>query len=87
MRTEIYIDSGDEDENKKYFDQLYNQRESIEDEFGQSLEWERLDAKRASRVAIYREGSIDDSTDELQDIHAWGIKNLLQFKKVFGSKA
>lgn len=87
VRTEIYIDSSDVDENKQYFDLLLSQRESIESEFGQTLEWERLDDKRASRVAIYREGSIDSSTEELQDIHAWGINNLLQFKKVFGPRA
>lgn len=87
MRTEVYIDSGDADENKEFFDHLQNQRESIETEFGQPLEWERLDDKRASRVAIYRDGSIENSSDELQDIHAWGIQNLLQFKKVFGPKA
>jgi len=87
VRTEIYIDSGDADENKEYFDLLHSQRESIESEFGQTLEWERLDDKRASRVAIYREGSIDSSTDGLQDIHAWAVQNLLQFKKVFGPRA
>lgn len=87
VRTEIYIDSGDADENKEYFDRLYSQREPIESEFGETLEWEPLDGKRASRVAIYREGSIDSSTDELKDIHAWAVKNLLQFKKVFSPRA
>jgi len=87
VRTEIYIDSGDADENKAFFDRLYADRESIESEFGDSLEWERLDDKRASRIALYRPGSIEDSSEHLQEIHDWGIQNLLQFKKVFGTRA
>ena len=86
VRTEIYIDSGDADENKDFFDRLYDDREAIETEFGAALEWERLDNKRASRVAVYRPGSIEDSSEDLQEIHEWGIENLLRFKKVFGKK-
>ena len=87
VRTEIYVDSGDADENKQFFDRLFEDRETIESEFGVRLEWERLDNKRACRVALYRAGSIEDSSEDLQEIHDWGIRNLLQFKKVFGNKA
>lgn len=87
VRTEIYIDSGDADENKRFFDQLFEQREVIESQYGCPLEWERLDDKRASRVAIYREGSIELADDKLQEIHLWGVKNLLKFKEVFGTRA
>jgi len=86
VRTEIYIDSGDADENKGFFDRLHADRELIESEFGDPLEWERLDSKRACRIAIYRSGSIEDSSEDLQEIHDWGIRNLLQFRKVFGKK-
>ncbi len=34
-------------QNKHYFDRLYSQREQIEREFGDALEWRRLDEKRA----------------------------------------
>ncbi len=80
VRTEIYIDSGDRDENKAFFGRLYADRQSIESTFGCPLEWERLEDKRACRVALYRTGSIEDSDEELQDIHDWGIENLLKFK-------
>ena len=87
IRTEIYIDSGDADANKAYFDSLLNQRDVIEAEFGQPLEWERQDDKRASRVALYREGSIDCSSDELHEFHIWAVENLLKMKDVFGPRA
>jgi hypothetical protein len=86
VRTEVYIDSGDADDNKDFFDRLHADREAIEAEFGAPLEWERLDGKRASRIALYRPGSIEDSSEDLQEIRDWGIRNLLRFKRVFGQK-
>jgi hypothetical protein len=86
VRTEIYVDSGDFDKNKTFFDTLLAEKESIETELGQTVEWERLDNKRACRIAIYRSGSIEDSSEELQKIKEWGIQTLLDLKKVFGKK-
>ena len=85
-RTEIYIDSGDGSVNENCFNKLLENREQIESEFGETLEWERLDGKRACRVALYRDGTIEASSDELQEIRDWAIRSLLQFKKVFGNR-
>lgn len=49
-RVELYIDRQDAVVNKVVFDQLKASMESIEAVFGESLEWERLDNKRASRI-------------------------------------
>ena len=81
-RTELYIDVGDGERNKALFDWLYEQREEIHSKLGKELEWERLDDKRASRIAVYRDGSIQSSEEELIEIKAWHIENLLNFKKV-----
>lgn len=48
--TELYIDRGEQAENKRIYDRLMANREKIEKAFGGSLIWERLDAKRACRV-------------------------------------
>jgi hypothetical protein len=82
--VEVYIDQGEWESNKQIFDQLFNEKEAIEREFGEALEWERLDDKRASRIAIYRPGSIMSDAPALQEIRAWTINQLLKFKKVFG---
>ena len=86
MRAELYIDLGDSGQNKALFDALLGSRETIEREFGEPLQWERLDDRRASRIAIYRQGSIENDTQSLQEIKAWAIDHLLRFKKVFGPK-
>ncbi len=86
VRAEAYIDRGDAHENKSLFDSLHKQRREIERDFEESLDWERLDDRRASRVAIYRDGKIDSSDDTLAAIRAWAIERLLRIKKVLGPK-
>ena len=87
VRTEAYIDNGEASWNKAMFDNLYGRREEIEAAFGEALEWERLDARRASRVAIYRPGSIDDPPQTLEEIKAWSIARLLRFRKELSPRA
>lgn len=81
-RTELYIDMGEASKNKALFDWLYERKEEIHSKLGESLEWERMDEKQASRIAVYRDGSIDVSEEELEEIKAWHIDKLLKFKKV-----
>jgi len=52
-KVELYIDKGIVTENKEIFDHLYKNKENIEGVFGGDLSWERLDNKRASRIAYY----------------------------------
>ncbi len=69
--SELYIDyDRDTGEiNKQIFDALYAQKDEIEKETGK-LEWDRLDAKRASRIRkIFKDGGLTepDKWPELQD--------------------
>ena len=79
-RTEVYIDLGDQEKNKQVFDFLYQNASLIEKEF-QDIVWERLDDKRASRLALYIDGSIESPDSELEEIRSWHIDKLLQLKK------
>ena len=86
VRVELYIDQGNLEDNKRLFDLLHNDKVDIEIQFGNSLDWESLDDKRASRIAIYRKGTIEDSPEEVEEYRKWSISNLLKFKEVFGPR-
>ena len=68
--------------NKALFDKLLACRKEIEDAFGEPLEWERLEGRRASRIANYCRGSIQAPPEELEKIRQWMIDRLLRLKKV-----
>lgn len=70
---ELYIDTGNKDENKVIFDKLFKQKEEIEVKLGE-LSWERLDNKRACRIAKYTNYFNDEEAME------WGINYLKEYK-------
>lgn len=83
VRTEIYIDMGDQNKNKELFDKLFEKKDELEKEFGNVLTWERLDDKRSCRICNYIDGSISADTTQIEEIKNWAIENMLKFKKVF----
>lgn len=84
-RVELYLDS-ETDWNKSIFDQLSLSETEIHSEFESGLNWERMDSKKACRISITREGSIDDDDDALEDLRNWMENHLLKFKQVFQSR-
>lgn len=81
---DLYIDVGDYERNKAVFDSLLQDKEAIEADFGEPLEWRRLDDKRASRIVkLYRDfGSLNEpeTWPTLQDML---IEKMIRFDKVF----
>ena len=85
-RVELYIDRAKE-WNESLFDDLMNQRESLETALGEEeIEWDKLENNIACRIAVTRPGSISDPTETVEDIKIWSIDRLLKFKQVFGPK-
>lgn len=85
FRVELYIDSGDKEKNKQLFDALYMRKFQIQAELESvtgRLEWERIDDKRASRIALYRNGSIMDDADTLSKLREWAVDAMIKFQKV-----
>ena len=85
-RIELYIDNLDQGWNKRLFDHLLERQTDIESELGEPLEWGRLDDRRASRIAVVRQGSIEDDDDTLKEIQDWMVDRLLKFKEVFAPR-
>lgn len=80
-RIEVGIDVGEQERNKELFDTLYSKKDQIESEYGESMIWERLDDRKSSRIALYREGSIEGDTESLEDLMKWSITHLIKMKK------
>ena len=59
-RAELYIDRGEQGENKHIFDQLFLMKDQIEESFNGQLEWERMDQKRACRIKAESPGNVFD---------------------------
>jgi len=79
LRVEIYIDTNDKNENKSIFDRIYHHKEKIESALGDQLSWERMDDKRACRIALYRDGSINDTKEELLGLRDWSVQSITRF--------
>ena len=84
--VELYIDTPEQERNKRVFDWFEEQKESVESELNSPLEWERLDNRKASRISIRRPGSIDDDPGALNELQDWMIEKLLDFRRVFGPR-
>ena len=88
--VELYVDTGDKDENKRIFDALQKHQSEIERTFGSPLSWERLDDKRASRVRYtLKEGGLRDEEkwQTIQDAMINAMDKLAKAVKPFLGKA
>ena len=65
------------------FDALGKRKENIEFNFGSPLEWNRAEEQQVSWIAVYRDGSIESSDSELEEIREWHVENLLKLIEVF----
>lgn len=75
---EIYIN-----DNKELFDKLYSASEEIQNELGFSMDWQRLDNKKASRI-IYCIGGLDfDNHENYNELINEIIDKVVKIKSIF----
>lgn len=79
--VELSIGGGTQDENKKFFDYLYKNKDEIEREFGNELTWERLDDKKMSRVICRLEGVSVFNKDDWNKMMKFLIDNMIKLEK------
>ena len=83
VQLEFYIGSSDKEYNKKVFDYYYSHKQDIEKDLSNyTVIWERLDEKKASRIALVNnevKPSDDSSWDDISDFF---IKALSDFVPV-----
>lgn len=86
FRVELYIDTGDKNRNKEAFDIFMKEKNELEKELGTTLSWERLDEKRACRIAAYREGRIEDDATSLDALRVWATDMMIKFNQIFSPR-
>ena len=85
----LHIEAKDDKERtKQMFDALLADRNDIEGEFdaGKEWHWRRYDRFLFSSISLRRDGSINDSSEDLEDTRTWMATNLREFEEVFGPR-
>jgi hypothetical protein len=86
LRNELYIDRATQDECKAMFDTLYEQKDVFEEAYGRPLSWERLDHRKAAKVAEYRDGNVLET--EQHDVHIdWFIDSGTRLRRALAAVA
>ena len=70
LRSELYIDYGDAQQNTELFEALAGHKDAIESAYGSALSWEDLPDRRASRIADYAPGDVSNG-DEFESYVDW----------------
>jgi hypothetical protein len=86
IRAEVYIDVGDRARSKAIFGSLKLQEVALGAAFREPLKWEKLEEKRACRIAVYRAGTIEDAAGMLRDHKGWLVERLLSLQRMFGTR-
>ena len=66
--------------------QLAADKAAIEAEFGEPLEWQELPTKKASRIAIFRDGFDPADVATFPAQHAWMLSRMEAFRRVFAPR-
>lgn len=79
----MYIDRGKdcEADNKAIFDKLAESKDDIEAAFGGSLEWERLDGRRACRIKKNIDAGRYRDESKWSEIEEAMIETMIRFEK------
>lgn len=82
-QVELYIDRGKDsvEENKSIFDTLDRDKDAIESKFGEPLQWQRLNNRKASRIQKQIELGGWKDEKKWQIIHHELIETMIRFEK------
>jgi len=81
--VDVYLNYGNKEVNKGRFDQLIKNKNEIETNFGDSLNWERLDSKRACRISYRFEGVGLKDTESWRDLQEKMAVKMMHLEKAF----
>lgn len=80
LRVELSIARGSQEENKFVFDALFQHKDKIEESFGDTLEWLRLEDKKSSRIQ-YSCKADGFNKDQWPEWIQWHLNQMIKFEK------
>jgi hypothetical protein len=81
--VELYIDN---DLDSAAFRALLGEKDVIEVEFGETLEWQELPGKKATRIVLYRHGVDPSDEKQYSALHAWMLDKIERFRRTFATR-
>lgn len=81
-RVEVYISRPSAAENKLLFDRLEAQKNELDAVFGESLDWQRMDDRKACRIA-YTEAFDCYPSENWPTITAWMLEHIRRLEAAF----
>ena len=82
-QVECYIDHGPDglEKNKLAFDYLLSMKDAVEKEFGDELDWQALEGKRACRIRkVYTDGGWKSQEQEWALLHEKMVKAMMRLE-------
>jgi hypothetical protein len=85
LRSELFIDSLDQNRNRRIFNALERQKREFESIYGRSLSWEPLPHARMCRIADYRDNGNVTFQDRHDEYIEWFIDAGERLRRATGS--
>jgi hypothetical protein len=82
-RSEIYINRGTKEENKRIFDYFFSNKSSIETDFGSQLTWERMEDNVTSRIKHQLDGVDVSKKDDWDRMIEFLIDSAIRMDQAF----
>ena len=84
-RVELYFSSNRADINEENFDRILARRAELEGAFGQSLEWQRLEGKKACRICTTTGLTLPDDDTSWETLVDWYVSSAVRLRDAIDS--
>lgn len=82
-RIELTISSSSKEQNKRYYNKLWNKKTEIENLYGKELEWEELPDNKMSRIKTEINNVNLFNENDWEEMNQFFIDNLPKFENAF----